>query len=233
MKVLAGCMPNECGQEGTLYSSTDFTQSLGIVLSSSFPIEIQYYKDLDPTSGLSAIPFIRFVWESENTSPYMEYMNCGNERCFFASCPPLSNQNTFQYDPEFPPQQADPGIGGADAPDGTLGNNPDDNVIVEDYATWIVQPTGLDKDLQKQPAVFIYPNPSRDILYLNISDMQSKQQPKVDIYDMTGKLITKDVKLMLQKDATYKLDINYLPKGQYLLDIQIGNTTMHKTFTRQ
>ncbi len=65
--------------------------------------------------------------------------------------------------------------------------------------------------------ITIYPNPSSDFIYLN-----SNVELQAAVFDITGKLI-------INEYFTAKLDVSFLKKGTYILNLTDGiNTTSHK-----
>ena len=70
----------------------------------------------------------------------------------------------------------------------------------------------------------IYPNPTKDVVY--IVDKTIKNDIKVDIIDMVGKVVsTQTVKFDGQKGS---LTTNNLPKGIYILKFKTDNGTITK-----
>ncbi|WP_295676999.1 T9SS-dependent M36 family metallopeptidase [uncultured Empedobacter sp.] len=70
----------------------------------------------------------------------------------------------------------------------------------------------------------MYPNPAKDVVY--IVDKSIKNDIKVDIVDMTGKVVsTSNVKFDGQKGT---VSTDNLPKGIYILKFETGNGTITK-----
>ncbi|MFV0158457.1 M36 family metallopeptidase [Empedobacter falsenii] len=76
----------------------------------------------------------------------------------------------------------------------------------------------------KESTFQMYPNPTKDIVY--ITDKSIKNDIKVDIVDMTGKVVsTKTVKFDGQKGS---ISTENLPKGIYILKFETSNGTVTK-----
>lgn len=76
----------------------------------------------------------------------------------------------------------------------------------------------------KESTFQMYPNPAKDIVY--ITDKSIKNDIKVDIVDMTGKVVsTKTVKFDGQKGS---ISTENLPKGIYILKFETSNGTVTK-----
>lgn len=76
----------------------------------------------------------------------------------------------------------------------------------------------------KESSLQMYPNPAKDMVY--IMDKSIKNDIKVDIVDMTGKVVsTKTVKFDGQKGS---VETNNLPKGVYILKFKTDQGTVTK-----
>ena len=65
--------------------------------------------------------------------------------------------------------------------------------------------------------ITIYPNPSSDFIYI-----KSNNELEAAVFDITGKLI-------MNEYFTKKLDVSFLEKGTYILNLTDGiNTKSHK-----
>jgi hypothetical protein len=67
--------------------------------------------------------------------------------------------------------------------------------------------------------VLLYPNPSTDLVYLELNQFQ--QKPNVNFYDATGKSMQLPMEIVQQANATYLVQINtaVLPTGVYFVKI--------------
>ncbi len=100
-----------------------------------------------------------------------------------------------------------------------VGNNngPLDDVVrgqVEDYGVLINQQIPNSITQNKNGKVLIYPNPARE--KVNIEIINFGGEIKKELYDLIGNLITKTNKTTI--------DLQYLSKGVYLLELEYNNT---------
>jgi len=63
---------------------------------------------------------------------------------------------------------------------------------------------------------FVYPNPVKDILYLNIADVGNAQQLKIKLYNSNGYLVHS---LNGKTDLINKVDLSKIPQGAYFIEI--------------
>jgi len=83
--------------------------------------------------------------------------------------------------------------------------------------------SSLDETLLK--SIKVYPNPIKDIL--NISIMEQIENPKLSIFDVSGKQVY--TKQLMESGKNYKINIGFLSSGNYILKLQSKN----KTFTKK
>jgi hypothetical protein len=77
--------------------------------------------------------------------------------------------------------------------------------------------TGL-TDLLSKANVSMYPNPTKGVLHVNLSDYKS-QIIKMNVYDTKGQLVmTKEI---LKSASVFNLST--LPKGSYVVELKSGN----------
>ena len=92
---------------------------------------------------------------------------------------------------------------------------------VEDYSLNVV-PEAEKINIIKNFNIFVYPNPVKDILFI---ENQSLKIKKIDLYNISGKV----VKTASENFAKTSFDMKNLPSGLYLLRIE----TKNKTITRK
>ena len=98
--------------------------------------------------------------------------------------------------------------------------------MVQDYVSqikqdYLVNPTGfgnqyvgLNEDIKKQEALYVYPNPADgDIIRFELEDTQNAEY---FIYNATGQIIERGV-LPIQKEQS--LNISHLQTGWYILEV--------------
>jgi hypothetical protein len=73
----------------------------------------------------------------------------------------------------------------------------------------------------------LYPNPASDLLYLEMNDLNINEDADLFIFDVHGK---EQKHLSITKyNILNPIDINYLPKGMYLVNVIVGD----KIFTKK
>jgi hypothetical protein len=79
--------------------------------------------------------------------------------------------------------------------------------------------TGVTPNRILKEEVFLYPNPTSDLVYLELNQFNHK--PQFSFYDVTGKLYQLPVEVIQQANSTYLLEINTasLPTGVYFIKI--------------
>ncbi|RRJ91970.1 T9SS C-terminal target domain-containing protein [Paenimyroides tangerinum] len=85
--------------------------------------------------------------------------------------------------------------------------------------------TSLSNESFIKEQINLYPNPSSDFLNISVSDFD-----KIEIFDMLGKRILP--KYQSTENGT-QIDIQYLAKGNYILQISKGNTTEGLKFIKE
>jgi len=82
--------------------------------------------------------------------------------------------------------------------------------------------TGIEQVLGKQDEIMVYPNPTNDILNIDINASESKDC-NLKVFDLLGNLV-------LAKNysglTNIKLNVATLPNGPYLLKVQIGDENL-------
>jgi len=71
-------------------------------------------------------------------------------------------------------------------------------------------------------SISVYPNPARDIIYLNLN---SKGKIEIQVYDLSGSLVL-NKEYNTNGQATFRLDISNLSTGSYILKT-IGNSSIN------
>ncbi len=79
--------------------------------------------------------------------------------------------------------------------------------------------TGVLPNTVSKQEVLLYPNPSSDLVYLELNQYQ--QRPHLNFYDIAGKSIQLPVEMVQQANSTYLIQINTssLPNGLYFIKI--------------
>jgi hypothetical protein len=96
---------------------------------------------------------------------------------------------------------------------------PSDEVVSQMYPTSHEYPTFVEKIAQVE--IKIYPNPTTEKITLEISDWQNLQTGTFILYSLTGQLLqTQPV-----HDAHTIVSLSGLPKGTYILKVQVNNLT--------
>jgi hypothetical protein len=70
------------------------------------------------------------------------------------------------------------------------------------------------QDISQQ--LFVYPNPSADILNVIIPEKYHQKRVSVQVFDLRGLLVKEQV---IDIQSNFKLDIEKLPFGKYILRI--------------
>jgi len=68
----------------------------------------------------------------------------------------------------------------------------------------------------------LYPNPASDFVSIIINLSQSSNV-KVNIYDVTGKLVSTPINEIASQSASYKIDVKNLPSGIYFTTVETNN----------
>jgi PKD repeat protein len=88
---------------------------------------------------------------------------------------------------------------------------------------------GLDEMGQLKP-VQLYPNPTRDILSIKLSDNASKALSRIDIRDISGKLIKQLPISGFRNNIT--VDVQDLSEGVYFIQFLMQNGILNETFVK-
>ena len=102
------------------------------------------------------------------------------------------------------------------------GGTSGDNVLKASKAVRF-KATTSSKDIQNALAVNLFPNPTKDVLNIDLADSQNAQLTLVDMY---GKILL--IKILAEK--TNKINIAHLSKGLYNAQIQVGEKSISKKF---
>lgn len=76
----------------------------------------------------------------------------------------------------------------------------------------------------------VYPNPSDDIIFIRLNNLQNTSEVKVELFDLFGKKITQDS--VQSNSALYTLSLGYLQAGVYLLKLSLGTQSIIKRITK-
>lgn len=78
--------------------------------------------------------------------------------------------------------------------------------------------TQLQNKVSQQNKVFVYPNPAREFIYINTTNVAEKVN--VRLYDISSRVIIKE-EFYNQKDI--KLDLQHITSGAYFINVQAEN----------
>ncbi len=84
--------------------------------------------------------------------------------------------------------------------------------------TSVVQQPGL---ANSTGSIFIYPNPVKEMLFLQVSSAQTKPGT-IEIISMEGKVVYSTT--MNINSANYEIDMSGIPKGLYVLKVNKGSS---------
>ena len=102
------------------------------------------------------------------------------------------------------------------------GGSSGDNVLKASKAVRF-KATTSSKEIQNTLVVNLFPNPTKDVLNIDLADTQNAQLTLVDMY---GKVLL--IKTLTEK--TNKINIAHLSKGLYNAQIQVGEKSISKKF---
>lgn len=95
-----------------------------------------------------------------------------------------------------------------------------------DVHTELVVITTVGIDEVVSGSITVFPNPSAGAFYLT-SD-ETVDNTKVSLYDIRGKLIFSDIRIILQSGETYRIGDDLLKPGVYLLNVSAGDLQYKK-----
>lgn len=78
-----------------------------------------------------------------------------------------------------------------------------------------------------------YPNPMNDVLNISFEGLVASGDLYIELYDITGKLVSSMKTPMLKGDQQCKLDIASLPSGTYICKLTVGNDTISMKVLKQ
>lgn len=84
-------------------------------------------------------------------------------------------------------------------------------------------------------AVEIFPNPSNNVINLELKNLKNKTTCRIDIVNIDGKKIKNIYNGKLPNGQNYipNIDISKLKSGFYILEIEINNRTYYEKFIKQ
>ncbi len=101
----------------------------------------------------------------------------------------------------------------------TNGSSSTPQVFVEEYLLTI---SDIQANENEIISIEIFPNPAKDMVYINFTDNQNM---KMQVYDIIGKCILQEVLY----NSTNEIDISPLPKGVYIIELMgTDHTIRHK-----
>ncbi|OIQ27709.1 MAG: hypothetical protein BM564_11560 [Bacteroidetes bacterium MedPE-SWsnd-G2] len=83
----------------------------------------------------------------------------------------------------------------------------------------------LDLSDPKNDNIILYPNPTKD--YLNLTDLQSLDDPIFSVFDINGR------RVMNARLSDNKIDVSHLSVGQYVLRVTSGNKVLSQKFMKK
>ena len=100
-----------------------------------------------------------------------------------------------------------------------------DNFVVEG----VVNPLSLEENSFTE--LTIYPNPTNGLL--NISSSSSLQDAKISLYDITGRLLSREVNINLINNNSMIINVANLASGNYFITIENDNLKSVKQFIKK
>ncbi len=85
---------------------------------------------------------------------------------------------------------------------------------------------GLNELTTSNFSVNVSPNPAKDLISINIMNVQNNQNTNVSIFDFKGSFISQTTIPVNSNDYNYKLDVSSLKSGVYFMNISAGNETI-------
>lgn len=76
----------------------------------------------------------------------------------------------------------------------------------------------------------IYPNPSNGILSIEISDVAQPFTSRLEVYELSGKVVHKEVLTFTSGTSTTKIDLQRLAAGAYILVMRTGDAFTSESF---
>jgi hypothetical protein len=76
----------------------------------------------------------------------------------------------------------------------------------------------------------VFPNPSNGIISLQVSGAQTGFKSRIEVYDLTGKQLHRDVLEFASGSSTKEIDLQNLANGTYILNLYTGNASKSLSF---
>ena len=86
-----------------------------------------------------------------------------------------------------------------------------------------VQTVGLNEFTASNFSVNVSPNPAKDLISINIKNVQNNENTKVSFFDFKGSFISETNLPVNSNDFNYKLDVSNLKSGIYFMNVSSGN----------
>jgi len=80
------------------------------------------------------------------------------------------------------------------------------------------------------PEIFIYPNPSNGLLYLKVKDAFHKFKSRIEVYDLTGKRVHREILNFKSGTSSTEIDLQKLSPSSYILIVYLNNTSKSLSF---
>jgi hypothetical protein len=78
--------------------------------------------------------------------------------------------------------------------------------------------------------ITLFPNPSNGIISLQVSGAQTGFKSRIEVYDLTGKQLHRDVLEFASGSSTKEIDLQNLANGTYILNLYTGNASKSLSF---
>ncbi len=91
--------------------------------------------------------------------------------------------------------------------------------------------TGIVKNISSSVSYLIYPNPAETEVFVRIFDVHQKLELK--LFNSLGKCISTQSTPVLTEENLYKIDIQELPSGFYLIEFLVNNHLNHSKFLKK
>jgi uncharacterized repeat protein (TIGR01451 family) len=88
-------------------------------------------------------------------------------------------------------------------------------IVTNNFTTTIQNPLGIEQN--ELPSITVYPNPVKDILHFNTPELIVK----ITVYDVAGRKVSSN------EVIDNKVDLSFLKKGHYILEIATATETSH------
>ena len=93
--------------------------------------------------------------------------------------------------------------------------------IVTNIASTLIEIPTSTQEIEEASSVLVFPNPTRDVLQIN-SEYPIRS---VSLFNVSGK---ESAKWTIQNQKSFTLEVNNLPSGIYMMEMETDNGTLAK-----